>query len=117
MPRGRRSTLMVFVTFSVAASTTVIVLSFSFETKIVSAEDGVASRAKSKAPQADIRMRIIGFTFNGMTYWRELLEFAFGFRLIEAKSVGEVGRMQETFLWRGGDGHARAAAENNRLPH
>ena len=43
MPRGRAPVSIVFTTLRVLLSMTVTVLSFSFETKIVSARDGLAS--------------------------------------------------------------------------
>src|SRR4029450_2396103 len=43
MPRGRRETLIVLIVSSVSLLSTVIVLSFSFETKLVAAAAGAAA--------------------------------------------------------------------------
>ena len=61
MPRGRRAVLMVFFTSSVSPSITVTVLSFSLETKMVTAKEGVAVSSESAARVAMTENQIMGF--------------------------------------------------------
>src|SRR3990170_2428115 len=112
MPRGRRATLMVLTTSSVSPFSTVMVLSFSLETKIAAAKDGAAKRRSAAAEPAARRMRCMCLPLAD-----GLFELALGLGLIEAKRVGDVGGVEEAFLRRGRDGHAGAAAEHDRLPH
>ena len=61
MPRGRRATLMVLTVSSVSALSTVMVLSFSLETKIIEvAKDGVAKARSAAADMAASTMQFMG---------------------------------------------------------
>ena len=61
MPRGRFPTLMVFVTFSVWASMTLSVLSFSLETNTVWPAAGAVSAITMIAAGSSIRFTISVF--------------------------------------------------------
>ena len=74
MPRGRRETSMVLMVSSVSALSTVMVLSFSFDTKIIGvaeAKDGVAKASNAAAERAARAMQIMGLPLSMVT-WENL---------------------------------------------
>src|SRR5680860_1322242 len=110
MPRGRLAVGMVLMTSSVSPSTTVTVLSFSFETKICRANAGDAVIANRAAMAAIKLERFISGTF----LLGSVGELALGFGFVVAERVVEILLVQEALLR--GHGHEGAGAgDQHRL--